>query len=124
MTKYRRIVHVETGQTLIARAKWCDTFAAKLRGFTFRRRLGRQEGLTLVEKRDSRVTTAIHMLFVFFDLGVIWANDAGEVVGSVLAKPWRLSYAPPAPARYVIEGHPQLLTAVKPGDHIQFVETR
>ena len=123
MTKCRRIVHVETGQTLIARAKWCDTFAAKLRGFTFRRRLGRQDGLTLVEKSDSRVTTAIHMLFVFFDLGVIWVNDAGEVVDTVLAKPWRLSYAPSAPARYVIEGRPHLLTAVKPGDHIQFVDT-
>jgi len=47
-------------------------------------------------------------------------NDAGEVVDTVLAKPWRLSYAPQAPARYVIEGHPRLLELVQVGDHIQF----
>ena len=60
------------------------------------------------------------MLFVKFDLGVIWVNDAGEVVDTVLAKPWKLSYAPKAPARYVIEGHPQLLEQVKIGDKITF----
>jgi len=117
----RQIVHVESGEILIPQAKWCDNFATKLRGFTFRRVLGPQDGLVLVEARDNRVNSAITMFFVFFDLGVIWVNDAGEVVGTVVAQQWRLSYAPPAPARYVIEGHPDLVNRVKVGDHIQFV---
>ena len=120
-TNYRQLIHEETGRVLLARARWCDTFGRKLRGFTFRRHLSEDDGLVLVEKSDSRVTAAIHMLFVFFDLGVLWVNDAGEVVDSVRAKPWRLSYAPKAPARYVIEFHPKLLPQVKPGDHIRFV---
>ena len=74
----RQVLHVESGQILIPQAKWCD-------GFTFRRELGPQDGLVLVETKDNRVNTAIHMLFAFFDLGVIWVNDAGKVVGTVAA---------------------------------------
>ncbi len=116
----RQIIHVESGGTLIPQARWCDGFGSKLRGFTFRRQLAADDGLVLVEKSDSKMSTSIHMFFVFFDLGVIWVNDAGEVVGTVLAKPWRLSYVPPKPARYVIEGHPAILDKVQVGDHIQF----
>ena len=122
MSTYRQILLEENGRSLLKAAKWCDGFGSKLRGFTFRRHLERSDGLVLVEKKDSRVSTAIHMLFVFFELGVIWVNDAGEVVDKVLAKPWRLSYTPQAPARYVIELHPSLLDEVKIGDYIEFLE--
>jgi uncharacterized membrane protein (UPF0127 family) len=60
------------------------------------------------------------MLFVGFDLGVVWVNNAGEVVDTVLAKSWRPSYAPQAPARYVLEAHPALLDQVRVGDRIRF----
>ncbi len=118
--KLREILHKESGQTLIARAKWCAGFGSKLRGFTFRRHVGIDDGLVLVYESDGKVNTSIHMLFVFFALGVVWVNDAGQVVGTVLAKPWRPSYVPPAPARYVIEGHPAILKKVHVGDHIIF----
>lgn len=122
MIKYRRIINAETGQTLVARAKWCDAFAAKLRGFTFRRRLPADAGLVLVEKEDSRWHSSIHMLFVFMPLGVVWVNDAGIVVDTTLAKPWRLSYAPQTPARYVIEASPAVLERVRRGDPVLFVD--
>ncbi len=122
MSKYRQILIGDNGRSLLTSAKWCDSFGSKLRGFTFRRHLGKSDGLVLVEKKDSRVNTAIHMLFVFFDLGVIWVNDAGQVVDKALAKPWRLSYTPQEAARYVIELHPSLLDAVQTGDTIQFLE--
>ena len=122
MTTYRQIRLAENGRILLQRARWCDRFGSKLRGFTFRRHPAEDDGLVLVEKSDSRVSTSIHMLFVFFDLGVIWVNDTGEVVDKVLAKPWRLSYTPQAPARYVIELHPNLLDEVKIGEKIEFGE--
>jgi uncharacterized membrane protein (UPF0127 family) len=121
MSTTKQIKHVEHGIILIPQAKWCDNFVTKLRGFTFRRELAEEDGLVLVEKSDNRVNTAIHMLFVSFDLGIIWVNNAGEVVDTVVAKPWRLSYVPQAPARYVIEGHPTCLQGVKIGDHIEFL---
>ena len=62
------------------------------------------------------------MLFVPFDLGVIWVNGAGKVVDTVVAKSWALQYAPQAPAQYVIELHPDLLAGVVIGDDIEFVK--
>ncbi len=123
MSTYRKIIHQESGKTLVENALWCNSFTTKLRGFTFRRTWKDGDGLVLVEKKDNRVNTAIHMLFVFFDLGVIWVNDAGKIVDTAVAKPWRLSYAPQAPARYVIEAHPDITTQVKIGDTITFAET-
>jgi hypothetical protein len=37
-----------------------------------------------------------------------------------VARPWRLSYTPRAPARYVIESQPGVVDMVSIGDHIQF----
>ena len=120
MSTYKNIVLGKNGRVLLQKAKWCDNFSSKLRGFTFRRELKMGDGLVLVEKKDSKLATSIHMLFVSFDLAVIWVNDAGEVVDTILAKPWKLSYAPQSPARYVIEGHPDLLKQVQIGDNISF----
>lgn len=118
---HRQIVHVESGRVLIDRARWCDGFASKLRGFTFRRALDPGEGLVLVESGDGRVNSAITMVFVFLELGVIWVNDSGQVVDKALARPWRPSYASQAPARFAVEASPVILEQVELGDHIQFV---
>ncbi|MDX1687796.1 MAG: DUF192 domain-containing protein [Candidatus Promineifilaceae bacterium] len=120
MEVYRKIVHVESGRVLVERARWCNSFTSKLRGFLFERTLDDGEGLVLVEKRDSRMNTTIHMLFVFVELGVVWVNGDGEVVDAARARPWRLSYTPQAPARYVIETHPDVLHEVTVGDHVRF----
>jgi uncharacterized membrane protein (UPF0127 family) len=120
MADYRRVIHAESGKVLVPQARWCDSFASKLRGFTWRRALAADDGLVLVQGGDSRVNSAIHMLFVFFDLGVIWVNEGGEVVDTALARPWRLHYAPRAPARYVVEAHPDVISQVQIGDRIQF----
>jgi len=120
MVTKRRIIHLESGKPLLPAARWCHSFSSKLQGFTFRRQLAPDEGLVLVEGRDGRLATAIHMLFVFMPLGVLWVNDAGIIVDTVLAKPWRLSYAPKAPARYVIEAAPAILNQVQTGDHLVF----
>ena len=122
MIPSRRIEHVESGRTLVERARWCTTFSSKLRGFTLRRELQPGEGLVLVEKRESRINTAIHMLFVFFDLGVLWVDARGCVVDTALARPWRLSYTPRAAARYVVEAEPRIVEQVRAGDHLRFVE--
>jgi len=120
----RSVVHVESGRVLLPQARWCDSFGSKLQGFTFRRSLASDEGLVLVERADSRVSAAVTMLFVFFDLAIIWVNEAGRIVDTTVARAWRLSYGPQAPARYVVEGHPSLLQQVKTGDHIQFLENK
>lgn len=102
------------------RGKWCQSFASRLRGFTFRSSLGLEEGLVLVEPRDSRIDTSIHMFFVWTDLSVAWVNGQGEVVDVALAKSWRPFYEPAKPARYVIEYHPARHGDLRLGDRIAF----
>lgn len=124
MSSPRRVDHAPSGRVIVERARWCDTFASKLRGFTLRRNLQRGEGLVLVEGRESRVNTSIHMLFVFMELGVLWVDARGQVVDKALAKPWRPSYMPASPAQYVVEGWPDILHGVEIGDQLHFVEVK
>jgi uncharacterized membrane protein (UPF0127 family) len=100
--------------------KYCDTFLTQLRGLTFRSHLERGEGLLLVGKRDSRIDSSIHMLFVSFDLAVIWINSAMQVVDKVLARPWRPAYFSKQPARYVLEVHPERWGDFEIGDGVEF----
>lgn len=103
-----------------ARIRYCDTFLSQLRGFTFRSRLARDEGLLLAGRRDSRLDSSIHMLFVPFDLAVVWINAKMQVVDKVLAKPWRPAYFSKRPARYVLEIHPERWAEYEIGDIVQF----
>jgi uncharacterized membrane protein (UPF0127 family) len=102
------------------RIKYCDTFLTQLRGLTFRARLARDEGLILAGKRDSRLDSSIHMLFVSFDLAVIWINSAMQVVDKILAKSWRPAYFSKQPAKYVLEIHPERWGDFEIGDGVEF----
>jgi uncharacterized membrane protein (UPF0127 family) len=101
-------------------AVYCDSFLCRLRGLMFRSRLAHDQGLLLVEARDSRMDTAIHMLFVFMDLAVVWINSDLTVVDTVLARAWRPAYVPRRPARYILEITPGRLNEFKVGDAIRF----
>jgi uncharacterized protein len=99
-------------------ARYCDSFLCRLRGLMFRRSIPDQWGLLLVEKRESRVDTSIHMFFVWFDLAVVWINNAGEVVDVRLARRWRPFYAPRRPARYTLEMAARHLQDFQIGDQL------
>jgi len=75
----------------------------------------------LVQSGESRSAAAIHMWAVFFPLGVVWLDGGRGVVDTRLALPWRL-YVPRQPARYVLEGSPELLNQVALGDVLEFDE--
>jgi len=102
------------------RIRYCDTFFTQLRGFTFRSGISRNEGLVLVGRRDSRVDSSIHMLFVSFDLSVIWINSRMQVVDKVLARSWRPAYFSKQPAKYVLEIHPDRWGDFEVGDGVEF----
>ena len=120
MTKY---ISIENKNRLIDGAlqiKYCDTFLTQLRGFTFRDRLTRDDGLVLAGTRDSRLDSSIHMFFVSFDLLVIWINANMQVVDKVIAKSWRPAYFSKQPAKYVLEVHPERWEEFQIGDEVQF----
>jgi uncharacterized membrane protein (UPF0127 family) len=104
------------------KAKYCDTFLCQFRGLMFRRFLQPDEGLLLVQKRENRTEAAIHMLFMFIDLAVVWIDSAQRVVDVKYARRWRLMYAPQAPAKYVLELPVERLDQFQIGDQLQFDE--
>lgn len=104
-----------------APVKYCDSFLCRLRGLMFRDRLDHDDGLLLVQgTRDSRVESSIHMLFVPFDLNVVWINSDMTVVDKVIAKGWRPAYFPSGPACYILEIHPVRWEDYHIGDKVEF----
>jgi uncharacterized membrane protein (UPF0127 family) len=120
MTKQIRVINKKRGIGSPSRVQYCDTFLSQLRGLTFRPHLSRDGGLVLVGKRDSRLDSSIHMLFVSFDLCVVWINAEMKVVDKVLAKSWRLAYFSKRPAKFALEIHPDRWNDFDIGDTVEF----
>jgi uncharacterized membrane protein (UPF0127 family) len=99
---------------------YCQSFISKFRGLTFKRSLPSDRGILLVQAKDSRLDSAIHMLGVWIDLGVVWINGQMEVVDTKLARKWRPVYVPQKPARYVLEISPMRTAEFKIGDKLSF----
>jgi uncharacterized membrane protein (UPF0127 family) len=114
-------MNVTTGKAIAARIVRCDTFWKRGRGLMFRRTLAEDEVYLFVEGRESVAQTAIHMLFVFFPIAVVWLDGQKRVVDKILACPWRPYYASRQPAQYFIEGLPALLERVSVGDQVALV---
>jgi uncharacterized protein len=103
-------------------AVYADSFLTRLRGLTFRRSIPMQEGLVLVQPKDSRLDSAIHMFGVFTDLSVVWINSDKEVVDVRLAKAWRPAYLPKKASKYVLEMNPTRMGDFQVGDRVSFDE--
>lgn len=120
MSEYRRIINTQTQHVVLERAKWCTSFWCRFRGLQFVTSLAPDEGLLFVSDKENKTDTAIHMLFMFMSIAVIWIDSKGQVVDKKLAKPWRLAYVPAKPAQYFIEAHPSLLDRINIGDTLSF----
>lgn len=104
------------------RAKICDTFLCRLRGLMFRNGIAENEGLLLVQNRDSKAESSIHMLAVLMDLAVVWIDSNLIVVDVIIAKSWHPAYFPARPAMYTLEIHPDRITEFNIGDKVSFNE--
>ncbi len=81
-----------------------------------------QQGLLIDEGQNSQINSAIHMLFMRFDITAVWINDSNEVVDVRLAKKWQPAILPAAPARYILETHVDRIHDFQPGDKLSFEE--
>ena len=102
-------------------AELCNNFFSRLMGLMFRKELKPNSGIIIDEIKDSRIDSSIHMLFMRFDIAVIWINSAMQVVDTRIARKWQLWLAPSAPARYVLETHPVLLHNFEVGNLVEFI---
>ena len=121
MSRFIFIRNINQPKLTPARVKYCASFMCRLRGLMFRKRLDPDDGLLLVQgQRDSRIDSSIHMLFVPFDLNVIWINSDMMVVDKIIAKAWRPAYVPAKPACYILEIHPNRWDDYQIGNKVEF----
>lgn len=76
----------------------------------------------MVQTVEDRLNAAIHMLFMNFDIAVIWLDRNLTVVDAQFARRWRPAYTPSRAAKYVLEIHPSRLNDFQLNDRI-LIET-
>jgi len=101
--------------------KVCDTFISRFRGLMLAKALPPDGGIMIVEKRESKVNTSIHMMFMRYDITVLWLDKDRAVVDKVLAKKWAPFYAPEEPAQYILEIHRDRFDDFEIGDQLEVV---
>jgi uncharacterized membrane protein (UPF0127 family) len=95
-----------------------DSFFSKLAGLMFRKEIPLDTCLILSERYESIINTSIHMLFMRFDIAVIWVSADLKVVDKTIARKWHLAYFSSAPAQHVIELHPTSFKNFNIGDKL------
>ncbi len=101
------------------RVRLCSSYWERLRGLMFQPHLAPFEGILLAEPREGRLEVAIHMLFMRFDIAVIWINRDRRVVDACHARPWALMHVPRQPASYILETHPNYLACFRVNDEVE-----
>ena len=87
---------------IIGEVKIAKTHAQRMRGLMFRAKPN--YALILCMPKESRIGSAIHMMFVFYPLDVLFLDSKKQVVDKVLGlKPFALNYVPKRAAKYVVE---------------------
>lgn len=97
--------------------KLCDNLITKMWGTMLKTEVNHAYIFPL--EKETRSGAAIHMMFVFTPLTVVWLNNERVVVDKTLAKPWKI-YVPKEKARWVIELSPEKIREVKIGDYLEF----
>ncbi len=102
-------------KTIIRKVEIAKTHLQRMRGLMFAPKP--DYALILCMPQESRINSAIHMLFVFYPIDVLFLNSKKRVVDKVAGlKPFSLGYAPKRPAKYVVELPEGLGKKAKIGD--------
>lgn len=116
----KETIIINERNNIVIRCKIADTFLSRFRGLMFKKELSPDTGLILSESTESILNSSIHMLFMRFDITVVWLNKEHIVVSKVCAKKWHLAYFSSKPACHIIELHPSQLENFHLGDFISF----
>ena len=109
---------VKLNNKVIFRAKILNNFFSKFKGLMFSR-LEKGKSLIFVLDFESRLNSAIHMLFVFFPLDVVFLDASKKVVDVRKAYPFVSFILPRFKSKYVIEMNAGE-NVLKVGDRVSF----
>jgi uncharacterized membrane protein (UPF0127 family) len=114
--KFVSIRNLSNPQTRPIQARYCSSFFCRLRGLMFTQNIGQYEGLLMVQAKADRIESSIHMLFMAYDLAVIWLDEQYRVVDVKFCQKWRPAYFPAGSAKFVLETHVDRLKDFTVGD--------
>jgi hypothetical protein len=112
-------IQKSSSPSVVLNLKLCDTFFSKFRGLMLTKEPPPDGGIMIVESGESKVNATIHMMFMNYDITVLWLDRDLMVVDKVLAKKWKIYYAPQAPAQYILEIHPDRFDDFEIGDKFE-----
>ena len=108
----------QTSPSAKIQVKFCESFLSRLKGLMFSKQIPLDQGVILVENKESKLNTSIHMMFMNFNLTVLWLDKELVVVDKVLAKRWIPIYLPKFRAKYVVELHSNQFSNFSIGDQV------
>ncbi|MBA4311037.1 MAG: hypothetical protein C0417_00210 [Chlorobiaceae bacterium] len=101
-------------------AQLAQSFLSKFLGLMFKKELLINQGIVLAENYESKFSASIHMLFMNFDICVVWLDKDLRVIDVKHAKKWHFAYFPKKAAQYVLELHFSKIFEFNLGDQLQF----
>ncbi|MEM4257022.1 MAG: DUF192 domain-containing protein, partial [Candidatus Diapherotrites archaeon] len=107
-------------KAIIKKVKIADSFFRKFKGLMFESKEKFDYALIFVLEKESRIRASVHMLFVFFPIGILYLDKNKKVREKAILKPWRLNYTPKKPAKYFIEIPLEYLRKVEINDKIDW----
>jgi len=90
------------------------------RGLMLTGKIGVDRGICMkIPISDSKYNASVTMAFCFLPMDILFVDSEMTVVDKVCLKPWKMSYIPKKPARYVIESSKNKFSKIKIGDKIR-----
>ncbi|MCD4666910.1 DUF192 domain-containing protein [archaeon] len=110
------------GNVILAdKVKLCDNIFSRSKGLMFSKKIKEGQALLFESEEESIFSTTMHMLFVFFNIDIVWLNSNKKVVDvKSKVKSFTPFIAPVNPAKYVLELPKGMSKNIKIGDVLDF----
>ena len=97
------LINSSTNQEIIKKTKLANTSFLRFKGLMFEKKENFDYALIFELTRESKISSSVHMMFVFFPIEIVFLNSQKIVVDKATLNPWKLNYTPKKPAKYFIE---------------------
>lgn len=99
-------------------AWYFENFFSRLKGLMFKNKISVNQAGLFINKNENIVDSAIHMLFMNFDIAVFWLDKTNTIVDKRIAKKWGLIYYPDVKSHKILETHPEIFETLQIGEEI------
>jgi len=95
-----------------------EKFLSRLKGLMFKKNISLNQAGLFINKSENKVDSAIHMLFMNFDIAVFWLDKTNTIVDKRIAKKWGLIYYPVVKSQKILETHTEIYEKLQIGEKI------